>query len=47
MTFGVVAIVCSAAYLAYMKSQLKESKTYIAIAEDDTQHLVQKKSKWD
>ncbi|KAG7165517.1 small integral membrane protein 8-like [Homarus americanus] len=47
MSFGVVAIICSGAYLAYMKSQQRESKTYVAIAEDGTQSLTQKKSKWD
>ncbi|XP_071536807.1 small integral membrane protein 8 [Panulirus ornatus] len=47
MTFGVLAIICSTAYLAYMKSQLQESKTYVAIAEDGSQHLTQKKSKWE
>lgn len=47
MTFGAVAIVCSMAYLAYMKSQFKESKTYVAIGEDDTKIVMYKKSKWD
>ncbi|XP_050725109.1 small integral membrane protein 8-like [Eriocheir sinensis] len=47
MTFGVIAIGCSTAYLAYMKSQMQGSKTYVAIAEDDTKLLIQKKSKWD
>nr|XP_053652455.1 small integral membrane protein 8-like [Cherax quadricarinatus] len=47
MSFGVVAILCSTAYLAYMKSQQHETKTYVAIAEDGTQHLTKKKSKWD
>lgn len=47
MTFGIVAITLSAAYLAYMKSQIKSSNTYIAIAEDGTESLVMKKSKWD
>lgn len=47
MAFGTVAILCSAAYLAYMKSQFKESKTYVAIGEDDSKVLLLKKSKWD
>ncbi|XP_068240575.1 small integral membrane protein 8 [Palaemon carinicauda] len=47
MAFGVVAILCSTGYLAYMKLQHRESKSYVAIAEDDTQHLYQKRSKWD
>ncbi|MPC14402.1 Small integral membrane protein 8 [Portunus trituberculatus] len=47
MGFGTVAILCSAIYLAYMKSQLKESKTYVAIGEDDSKVLLLKKSKWD
>ncbi|XP_045583495.1 small integral membrane protein 8 [Procambarus clarkii] len=47
MTFGVVAILCSTAYLAYMKSQQHESKTYIAVAEDGTKHVFHKKSRWE
>lgn len=47
MAFGVIAISCSTAYLAYMKAQHRESKAYIAIAEDGSQHLTQKRSKWD
>ncbi|KAK7086189.1 protein of unknown function (DUF4500) [Halocaridina rubra] len=47
MAFGVVAILCSTGYLAYMKAQHRESKTYIAIAEDGSQHLTHKRSKWD
>ncbi|XP_063607220.1 small integral membrane protein 8-like [Penaeus indicus] len=47
MTFGVVAILCSAGYLAYMKASMRESKTYVAIAEDGSQQLTIKKSRWE
>ena len=47
MAFGGIAILCSTAYLAYMKSQFKESKAYVAIGDDDTKVLMHKKSKWD
>ncbi|XP_042864816.1 small integral membrane protein 8-like [Penaeus japonicus] len=47
MTFGVVAILCSTGYLAYMKASMQESKTYVAIAEDGSQHLTMKKSRWE
>ncbi|XP_076036515.1 small integral membrane protein 8-like [Oratosquilla oratoria] len=47
MTFGVIAILGSAAYLAYMKSQHREKKVYVAIGEDGTEQLMTKKSKWD
>ncbi|XP_076031808.1 small integral membrane protein 8-like [Oratosquilla oratoria] len=47
MTFGVIGILGSAAYLAYMKSQHREKKVYVAIAEDGTEELMTKKSKWD
>lgn len=47
MTFGVVAILCSTAYLAYMKASMRESKTYVAIAEDGSQQLTVKKSRWE
>ncbi|XP_076036737.1 uncharacterized protein LOC143022422 isoform X2 [Oratosquilla oratoria] len=47
MAFGVIAILGSAAYLAYMKSQHREKKVYVAIAEDGMEQLMTKKSKWD
>ncbi|XP_047741722.1 small integral membrane protein 8-like isoform X2 [Hyalella azteca] len=45
MAFGVCSITLSAAYLLYLRMNM-DPKTYIAISEDGTQTLVQKKSKW-
>lgn len=47
MGFGLVAITLSAAYLAYLKASLSGTKTYIAINEDGSQSLLEKKSKWE
>ncbi|CAL4160245.1 unnamed protein product, partial [Meganyctiphanes norvegica] len=47
MTFGIIAITCTTGYLAYMKSQHQQNNTYVAIAEDGTQFVTQKKSKWE
>ena len=45
---GLVAISGCTAYLMYMRSQRKTDGTeYVAIAEDGTETLQQKKSKWD
>ena len=47
MVMGLVFLGGSSAYLAYMKSQQKESKTYLAIAEDGSLTTMKKTSKWD
>lgn len=45
---GLVAITGCAGYLFYMRSQRKPDATdYVAIAEDGTESLQVKKSKWD
>lgn len=46
MGFGLVALALSGAYLAYLKATISQSKTYIAIDEDGTQTLQEKRSKW-
>ncbi|KAL7631215.1 UNVERIFIED_CONTAM: hypothetical protein RMT77_010661 [Armadillidium vulgare] len=47
MTFGVVGILFSGAYLAYMRAQIEKNNTYVAIGENGNQTLMQKRSKWD
>ena len=47
MGFGLVALGLSAAYLAYLRSTIDPKQTYVAISEDGSESLVQKKSKWD
>ncbi|KAF2352808.1 UPF0708 protein [Trinorchestia longiramus] len=46
MAFGVCSITLSAAYLVYLRMNM-DPKTYIAINEDGTQTLMEKKSKWE
>ncbi|MCL4121134.1 UNVERIFIED_CONTAM: hypothetical protein GTU68_049219 [Idotea baltica] len=47
MTFGVISILLTGSYLAYMNTQNRKNKNYIAISDDGTETLMSKKSKWD
>ena len=48
MFSGLFAITSCAAYIAYMRAQHKAAGTeYVAIAEDGSESLQRKKSKWD
>jgi len=47
MAFGIIAISGCAGYLAYMKTKYENMGYYVAIREDGTQQLHNKKSRWD
>ena len=47
MTIGLLAITACSGYLLYMRTQYENMGYYVAVKEDGSEHLQQKKSRWD